>query len=310
MTTKPDTYTRITEQVLKLIERGTVPWRKPWKAGSAPSSISTNKLYRGINSFVLSCTAEVCGYESPYWGTYKKISELGGQVRKGEKGTLITFWKRLQVDDDRHPGKKKTIPLLRGYTVFNASQADGLPDKFYPVFPEVTPSEAAAEAERILASYLDGGPAFTHGGDRAYYSPAADLINLPTRASFDADDEYFSTAFHEATHSTGHVSRLAREGITEAHYFGDNSYANEELVAEFGATFLCGFAGIDNAAAAENSAAYLRAWASKLRAEPKLLVQAAGKAQRAVDLIRGVTWDNGETPVEVESEPAAVPVAA
>lgn len=300
-----DIYQEITDTVIAALEAGTVPWHKPWastgQAGAFPTSIGSGKPYRGVNLFLLGLTAQAKGYTSPYWGTFNAIKERGGMVRKGEKGTLVTFWKRLVVDttpDERAAGRgdKKAIPMLRHYCVFNAEQAEGLPEKYSaPVEVDLTGFDPIAEAEAIVAGY-QSAPIIKEGGfDGAWYSPARDLVSMPARSDFDGPEEWYSTLFHELGHSTGHKDRLARPSLLESHRFGDESYSREELVAEMTAAMLSTVAGIDQRTV-PNSAAYIAGWLKALKNDPKLVVQAGGQAQRAADHILGVSFnEEGET---------------
>ena len=296
-----DTYADVTARVLEALEGGTVMWHKPWHATgeTAPLNIDSNKKYRGINVFLLAFTAMEKGYSSNRWGTYKQIGERGGQVRKGEKSTEVVFWKILdktqEVDGET---VNKKIPMLRTYNVFNEDQADWDPEtdrrRAVPVRAQVDPVQAA---EGVIAEYLSlTGPSVRHGGDRAFYAPGFDMVQLPHQGDFDSTDHYYSTKFHEVTHSTGHTSRLAREGIADGTFgkFGDGVYSKEELIAEMGAAMLCGIAGVDQAATIPATAAYLAHWRDALKGDNKLIVQAAAAAQKAVDLIVGTTFDNQE----------------
>lgn len=297
-----DTYADVTARVLAALEEGTVMWQKPWHAtgDAAPVNIDTDKKYRGINVFLLAFTAMEKGYGSNRWGTYKQIGERGGQVRKGEKSTEVVFWKILdKTEEVNGETVAKKIPMLRTYNVFNEDQADWNAEtdrrRPVPVRAQVDPVEAA---ESVVAQYLSlaGGPSLRHGGDRAFYSATYDFVQLPHLGDFDSVDAYYSTKYHELVHSTGHTSRLGRDGIAEGTFgkFGDPVYSKEELVAEMGAAMLCGIAGIDQAATIPATAAYLAHWRDALKGDNKLIVQAAAAAQKAVDLIVGTTFDEGE----------------
>lgn len=215
-------------------------------------------------------------------------------MRRGEKSTMVTFWKKITVDDRDNPGKQRPLFLLKLYRVFNAEQAD---------WPSGAPSwdvrernqgERSHNAEMLVKEYVArGGPAVTFGGDRAFYRPATDVITVPAFADFDGPDEYYSTLFHECGHSTGHGSRLNRPGIAEFDHFGSERYSREELVAEMTSAMLAGVTGITTTL--DNSAAYLRSWARQISEDPKLVVQAAGHAQRAADLILGTTYESSES---------------
>lgn len=296
---KRDLYAEITATIVELMDAGTDPWRKPWASGvmtGLPMKMSSGKAYRGVNVFMLGLTAAVKGYTSPWWGSYRQIEALGGQVRKGEKGATVvyfsTFESKTEVDAKGNP---KQVPFLKYSTVFNAAQADGLPERFHPPVADAPRSEfAAIEAcQAVQDDYLSRtGIALSHGGDRAAYSPSLDVIVLPDRDAFTGGAaEYYSTSFHELAHSTGHEQRLNRPELIAHTHFGDNLYAKEELVAEMTSAIVCGVTGIGQYTH-PNSAAYLRNWASVLRGDSKLVLRAASKAQAAADLILGTTQDD------------------
>ena len=275
-------YDIVTDKILSLLEEGTVPWRKPWKSSGGPRNLLSNREYRGINSFLLNCSP----YSSPYWLTYRQATQKGGHVRKGEKSMLVVFWKFIEQkekdDDSASPGSPQgKVPLLRYYRVFNLDQVEGIdpPADEQPINP-FTPIE---QAEQIIEN-MECKPTIQYGGDRAAYSPSLDLIKLPERTAFSSPEEFYSTAFHELAHATGHASRLARKGVTEPSYFGSHSYSQEELVAEFGASMVCGVCGIEQQTI-ENSASYISGWLKVLKGDKRLAVIAAGQAQKAADLI-------------------------
>lgn len=286
-----NTYEIVTERIVQLLERGVIPWRRPWSAGGAPRNLVSKKVYRGVNFFLLSATK----YVSPYWLTLRQANELGGTVRKGEHGQIVIFWK---VDRDAAPEsdadaenideceKSRRRFVLRFYRVFNAEQCE-LPQAVLDKLPKIEtyqhdPIEAA---ERIIAN-MPNPPALEYGGTKAFYSPAADRITLPPRELFISAEEHFGSWAHEASHSTGHPKRLNRDSIAEAAPFGSATYGREELVAELSAAYLCAEAGI-SPAVIENEAAYLQGWLSKLKSEKRLIVIAAAQAQRAADYILG-----------------------
>ena len=296
-----EVYEIVTQNILDEIDKGVVPWRIPWKkraGGSLPRSMSTRKPYRGVNVLLLGLQSMAMGYQSSWWGTYKHITELGGQVRKGEHGTLIIFWtsgiKKGKLDKN---GKPERFFMLKYYKVFNAEQADGLPERFYPQAEElapIDPTEAQAAAQAVVDTYLAANTSltFTHANPaRAYYSPTQDLVNVPDMSEHYVADEYYSTTFHELAHSTGYESRLARPNMGEPHVFGDEEYSKEELVAELAASFIQGTVGIESTV--QSSAAYLANWAKVLRGDSKLIVQAAAQAQRAADYIQGILFCPG-----------------
>ena len=277
---KPDVYQIITDRLLALLEQGTVPWRKPWNYGreGGPLNLASRRHYQGINCFLLACTS----FGSPYWLTYRQAQGLGGTVRKGEKGSAVIFWKIFEKEDPEAEDGKKRLPMLRYYTVFNVEQCQGItaPTPDETTWNEHDPIEAA-EAVQLA---MPNRPSVEIGGTRACYSPGLDRVRVPDLFRYERPEEYYSTLFHELAHSTGHKTRLNREGITDHHFFGDAVYSREELVAEMSAAFLCGHVGIENATI-QNSAAYLQSWIKTLRGDKKLAITAGAQAQKAADYI-------------------------
>src|SRR6266542_1660781 len=278
-------YGYITDKIMEELERGCVPWHKPWKTSSdgirVPTSFVSKKPYRGVNTFLLALSRFKAGYDSNYWLTFKQIQTLGGNI-KGQHSEMVVFWK-LQEKRAANPtpeNEKAYIPMLRYYRVFNLDQVSGINKPALENLPAFQPIE---EAEAIAAKYQEQIEV-TYGGTRAYYQPSSDSIRMPERETFDGAAEYYSTLFHEFTHSTGHESRLNRPGITEPHFFGDEIYSKEELVALMGAAMLCGIVGIENKTI-KNSASYIQSWLGKLRDDKKLVVHAAAAAQKAADFI-------------------------
>lgn len=275
-----DVYQIITNRLIAILEAGTVPWRKPWNYGSerGPLNLISRKHYQGINCFLLACSA----FGSPYWLSFRQAQQLGGKVRKAEKGSPVIFWKIYEKDDPQAEDGKKRLPLLRYYTVFNAEQCEGIdvPTSTGTTWHQHDPIE---EAEEIHLS-MPNRPTVDIGGTRACYSPAHDHVCVPELSRYEQPEEYYCTLFHELAHSTGHKSRLNREGIRDHHFFGDAVYSREELVAEMAAAFLCGHCGIENATI-HNSAGYLQNWIRALRGDKKLAITAAAQAQKAADYI-------------------------
>ncbi|MVP02149.1 ArdC family protein [Paenibacillus lutrae] len=270
-------YDMITNRMIALLEQGVVPWRRPWVVGGAVNW-KTQKPYRGINTLLL---------DPGEYASFKQVNEAGGRVKKNEKGHIVVFWTWLEKKDEK-TGKIGKIPFLRYYTVFEINkQCEGLSSKRSEQTFEHDPIE---EAERICNSYQDGPPVRFASG-RAFYRPSQDFVSVPPLCDYTKPEEYYSTLFHEHVHSTGHSKRLNRPGITEFGEFGDENYSKEELVAEIGAAMLCGIAGIDNSTM-ENSAAYVASWLRKLKDDKRLIVQAAGQAQKAADHILGVTFED------------------
>ena len=297
---KNDAYQVITDRICELLEKGEIPWKRPWNNGDEmPKNLISKKEYRGINPFILGSMR----FTSSYWLTFRQAKELGGYVKAGEKGTPVVFWKRIYRDSesgtlidegeiqDFNPATKWSIPktvkesfVLRYYTVFNLTQCDGIPEDKVPPPNEKTREFNPIQAAERIVNEMSQCPRIEQGESQAYYRPSSDTVNMPNKELFKGDEEYYSTLFHELTHSTGHSSRLNRKEVTEATFFGSHSYSKEELCAEMGAAFLCGKAGIVERTI-DNSAAYVQGWLRKLRSDRKFLVHAASQAQRAADFI-------------------------
>lgn len=285
---KPDVYEIVTDRIIALLEAGTVPWRKPWKSQTGiPRNFVSRKAYRGINTLLLHCM----NYESPYWLTYKQAEAKGGNVRKGEKACPVVFWKKLEIEDSKTQAIKE-IAMIRYYHVFNVAQCEGLelPETPAATITDTTPIEAA---HKIVDNWK-AKPTIEGGHIKAYYLPSRDFIGMPEPESFVSMAHYYQTLFHELTHSTGHASRLNRESITGQVNFGSQTYSKEELLAEMGAAFLSGHAGISESQI-ENSAAYIASWLEALKNDRKLVVCAAAAAQKAVDYILGTSFEADKT---------------
>lgn len=280
------TFEVVTDRIVKILESGTVPWRKTWAEGAGlgeHQNLISQHGYRGINAMVTAAS----GFNSPYWLTYKQAVDHGGQVKRGEKSTPIVFWKfGCKENQD---GEEKSWAFANYSNVFNLDQIEGMDSvkllakrrKANKI--EFKPIETC---EKIASTYLATGPMLEHREQRAFYRPSTDSVNMPKRESFDSVEAYYATLFHELTHSTGHGSRIGRNGITDKNYFGSHAYSKEELIAEMGSAFLCSHAGIDTPTI-DNSAAYIQSWLNVLKSDSKLVLQAASQAQKAFDLIVG-----------------------
>jgi antirestriction protein ArdC len=284
-----DVYQAVTDRMVRALEQGVVPWRVPWTQSGRPRSMSTGSPYRGVNTWLLSLASHEHGWRSPWFGTYRQIQEQGGQVRKGERATLVTFWKKLEIRErDTGTGEttSRSVPMLRRFAVFNADQADGLPARFHP---EPGAERPIARPQAVLDGYIGqhGAPRLIHDVEgQAFYNPATDEIHLPTLTGHRRPEHYYATAFHEAAHSTGHPSRLSRTGVTSRDAtFGSHEYGREELVAQMSASMLCAETGIDTDEIFENSAAYIGSWLQTIKGDPRIVVSSATAAQRATDLI-------------------------
>lgn len=283
---RTDIYSQVTDRILKAMEQGTIPWRQAWQDGQSPRNAISKKPYNGINLFLLSLTT----YSDPRWLTFKQAAGLGGNVRKGEHGIKILFWRQFDISDCED--QSKAIPVLREYTVFNVQQCDSLnlPELVLP--PDKTTDERYACAAATVAA-MQNAPTIGHGGNRACYSPKDDHIQMPPTTAFHDGGRYWATLFHELGHATGHETRLNRPGITEDVHFGSERYSHEELIAEFASAFMCARLGIDNRSSDE-AASYIQGWSSFLRDQPRALVSAAGKARKAAEYILGEGRDQEE----------------
>jgi antirestriction protein ArdC len=291
-----DLYQTITDQIVTLLEAGTAPWRSSALGTDLgrPMSMTTGRPYRGINVFLLAMAGLAGGHTSAYWATYKQAQALGGQVRRGEKGTLVVFWKMLDGNEvDPATGRPEKRPVLRYYRVWNACQCDGLmlPDADREPRQAPEPFDAA---EAVIAGYRTGPSVLTDGLTPAYL-PALDTVKMPPLDRYADAPSYYCDLFHEYGHSSGAKHRLDRWGEGgPATSFRSDSYSREELVAEMTAAFLCGHCGISPSTIA-NSASYLAGWVERLKGDKRLIVTAAGQAQKAADHILGVPpFDPGE----------------
>lgn len=271
------TYDIITEKIIKKLEAGQIPWRKPWKA-SLPKNLITNKRYNGLNLLLLSDTE----YKSPYWLTFRQTQEKGGHIKKGEKGTLVTFWKVTEKETNDEKEKKETQFVLRYYIVFNLDQCEGIEA---PAIGE--PVNPIEKCEDIVSGYKTIPQLKTNNKNRAFYIPADDYISLQPLQTFKSSHDYYSTLFHEMTHSTGHEKRLGRFNSKDySRPFVSEDYSKEELIAELGSAFLCAEAGIDNSEL-DNSAAYIQSWLKELKNDKRLIISASSHATKATRYILG-----------------------
>lgn len=275
---KVDVYQKVTDKIIESLEKGVVPWRKPWTT-EPPRNLNSKRRYTGLNSFLLALSP----YASPYWCTFKGAKAAGGSVKKGERGTMVIFWRLFEVDDPQAKGGKKKIPLLRAYTVFNVEQCEnvkipaGKTREFSPV----------EEAQNVI-DHMPDVPAILFEGNSAHYIPSSDEVTIPPKGTFATAEGFYGTIFHELVHSTGHETRLGR--VDDWTQFGSDPYAKEELVAEMGASLLCAITGVTpDDALYENNVAYIKSWLGKLKQDKKILVSAASQAQKAADYILGAT---------------------
>jgi antirestriction protein ArdC len=287
-TEKQDIYTRITNQIVSHLEKGVRPWVRPWNAEHATGRITrplrhNGKPYSGINVLSLWASAMAQNFAAPIWMTFKQASELDAHIRKGEKGSLVVYADsitRKETDEQTGDEIDREIPFLKGYTVFNVEQIDGLPEVYYAkAAPTLDPVARIDHVEKFFAAL---GATIRHGGNRAFYSIAADAIQMLPFESFQDADSYYATLAHECTHWTGSKARLDRD--FGGHRFGSEGYAVEELVAELGAAFLC--ADLELALETrEDHASYIATWLKVLAADNRAVFTAAAHAQRAAEFI-------------------------
>lgn len=293
-----DVYSLVTERITAALEAGTIPWKKPWASlGGIPRNLASGRPYRGMNVLLLSLGQP---YTSPWWLTYKQAQELGGHIKKGERSSIVTFWKIAQKTEEAPEGESaaeaqdrsgRRAPLLRYYHVFNLEQCEGVAA---PPSEEFQPREheRLALCETLVAG-MPGRPRIVRDPRQAFYAPALDQVAIPDLSQFETPEGYYATLFHELVHSTGHPSRLARQGLGTPAPFGTPDYSREELVAEFGAAFLCAHAGIFPATA-DSQAAYIDGWLRVLKKDHRMLPIAAAHAQKAADFILGIRGGEGE----------------
>ena len=266
-----DIYELITARFIEQLKKGTVPWQKPWMG---VQNIVSKKPYRGINALILGGS----DFQSPYWLTFKQAHDLGGKVKKGEHATPVIYYKLFEKRDDQgnlvlgSNGRPTRIPFIRWSNAFNLDQTEGIAPPTQAQVVVQNPLHPLEKAAKIVEE-AKVCPIY-HTGFAAVYSPGEDVIRMPAQKTFRTAESYYQTLFHEMTHSTGHASRLDREGVTLPIKFGSERYSKEELIAELGASFL--------------STAYLDSWIEKFQNDPKMIFTASSQAQRSTDFILGL----------------------
>ena len=276
---KANVYEMVTARIIAELEKGNIPWEKPW-TGTQTGAFNriSKKPYSLINQMLLIHTGE--------YATFKQWADLGGHVRKGEKSEIVVFWKILEKEEtDKDTGEKeiRKIPMLRYYNVFHISQVEGVKPLAKP-FEDVKPIE---EADKVIADYVkrENIDFEECASNQAYYSPSFDRVVVPMKQQYKNINEYYSTTFHELTHSTGHKNRLNRLQNGAVAAFGSETYSKEELVAEIGSASLMNLLGIETPKTFRNSAAYIQSWLKDLRNDNKFIVSASSKAEKAVNYI-------------------------
>jgi len=285
---KFDIYEIVTQKIIDLLETGVVPWQVPWRTASGmPRNLMTLRPYNGINFWLLLCQRD----SIPFYLTFEQVKSLGGTIRKGEKSTMIVFWKLLKSEDEK---EEKVTPLLRYYHVFNISQTEGIDEKRIPKTDAFDHDfNPVTVAETIINNWIDC-PKIVQGSNSAYYEPKFDLVCIPNPRTFFNDHQYYSTLYHELVHSTGHRKRLGRHERIKDHKFGSQDYSQEELVAEMGAAYLCELTDIQQQTI-ENNVSYIKSWIKTFKNDSKVLIMAAAQAQKAVDYILQPVHENQTT---------------
>jgi antirestriction protein ArdC len=270
-------YEAVTRSIIAELEQGAAPWVKPWKGGNRvgilPANAVTGRCYSGINIPILWHAADVRGYPTNAWLTFKQALEKGACVRKGEKGTQVVFTKRLSVKKDDEADEERQISMLRAFAVFNVAQVDGFDA------PDAT-AAPAPPAGAVDAFAAATGADIRHGGDKAFFVPSMDFIVLPDPETFESVEHYHATKLHELVHWSGHKTWLDRDLNNR---FGTSAYAAEELVAEMGAAFLCAHLGVQGQL---RHAGYIDSWLSLLKEDDRAIFTAASKASAAADYLR------------------------
>ena len=285
-----DVYAFVTNRIIEQMEKGVVPWQKPWDEAGMPKNLITGRAYRGINIWLLA----PLGYAQNYFLTFKQVKDLGATVKKDEKGILIVFWKWIDINDEE-TGDSSRVPFLRYMTVFNIAQCEGIPEAHLPALIE-RKNNPLTECEAIIEN-MPQKPEIKYKENKAYYHPLLDFVNMPKAEKFKDSTSFYSTLFHELIHSTGHMKRLNRKEVCQQAAFGSEMYSVEELTAEIGACYLKSYAGIGKEYF-QNSASYIKGWLEKLRSDKRFIVYASTLAQKATDFILNVKFEE-----KVESKP-------
>ena len=278
---KANVYDMVTDRIIAELEKGQIPWQKPWTGiRSGAYNRITKRPYSLLNQMLLQHTGE--------YATFKQWQYFGGHIRKGEKSEIVCFWKILESEEtnpETDEKEIKKIPLLRYYNVFHISQVDGVE----PLAPEQLNDEVEPikAGDKIINDYINREHLnFVEcKSNKAYYSPSNDTVVVPLKEQYNLINEYYSTTFHELTHSTGHKNRLNRLQTGAVAAFGSENYSKEELVAEIGSTTLMSIAGIETPKTFRNSTAYIQNWLQVLRNDNKFIVSASSKAEKAINYI-------------------------
>lgn len=286
---KADVYEKVTNRIIADLEQGELTWLKPWSSGNMEGRIVRplrhNGLpYSGINVLMLWSAAVERGYASPFWMTFKQAQEFGAHVRKGEQGSLVVYANTITKTEEGKNGQdeERKIPFMKGYTVFNVEQIEGLPEH-YAAKPDAV-IDAAQRIDHAESFFAATGADIRHGGNSAHYSGGTDHVQMPAFEAFRSPEAYYATLAHELTHWTKHPKRLDRDFGRKR--WGDEGYAKEELVAELGAAFLCADLALTPEPGMDH-AAYIQSWLKVLKEDKRAIFSAAAHAQRAADFLHG-----------------------
>ncbi len=296
-----DIYTLVTNRIIEQLQKGTIPWRKPWAEAGPPQNLISKRPYRGINIWLLA----TLGYANNLFLTYNQLSQIGGKVKRGEKGHMVVFWNVLnkaKEDTKESTVETKRVSILRYYFVFNIEQCENLesfllesPEKFNPL---IIPCEKVVDE-------MPNAPKIQFKEPDAYYHPGKDYVNMPKLKTFINSEAYYATLFHELVHSTGHKSRLDRKEVQSMTPFGSDIYSTEEIIAELGTCYLTSITGIAPITF-ENNAAYIHGWIERLQNNPSVIVYASTQAQKATDYILNVKPEESDEEVPEERSASEV----
>ena len=282
-------YQMVTDRIIEQMQKGIIPWRKPWHGAEATGedvaiSYASRRAYSQINQWLLGCVPGE-------YLTHKQISDLGGKIRKGEKSKFVVFYTNFSFtkkNEETGEDEVHTIPVLRYYNVWHIDQTEGIPTKIVP--GEKVEVESDELAEKVIADYVARTGLKFHNdapSDRAFYHPGTDEVVVPMPTQYTRMSEYYSTTFHELTHSTLRKDRCDRRSEGAVAAFGSENYSREELVAELGSAMLCSRCGVDDDASRRNNVAYLQSWCKAFKNDPKMIMWAAPRAEKAASFIWG-----------------------
>ena len=282
-------YQMVTDRIVEQMKKGIIPWHKPWMTavymgGESAVNYVSRKPYSLLNQLLLGKPGE--------WLTWKQIEDCKGRVKKGTKSSFVVFYQMLEkeVEDEEGNPKKVKYPILKWYKVFHIDDTEGIKSKIDNTTVKPSPTiEPIEVAEEVIKGYLSREPGLKFISDKesgsAYYSPASDTVVVPRISQYEIPEEYYSTTFHELTHSTMHEKRCDRKGENKMAAFGNEDYSREELVAELGSAMICNTIGIEVEKAFRNSVAYIQGWLKELKNDPKMIVWASGRAEKAAKYI-------------------------